>query len=57
VPLTGADVFWLAEQVRDEPSKVPDLHLEGAGLGGAHLEGAWLIEVHLETLRHMESFE
>ncbi len=27
-PLTGADVYWLAERVRDAEGNVPDLHLE-----------------------------
>jgi hypothetical protein len=47
VPLTGADVAWLVEQVRDENGRVPNLHLEGARL----------YQAYLETLRHMESFE
>jgi hypothetical protein len=59
VRLTGADVVWLAEQVRDdEIGFVSDLHLEGAhlygaqlqgaNLGAAHLEGAWLAGANLE---------
>jgi hypothetical protein len=28
VPLTGADVFWLAKRVRSEYGSVPNLHLE-----------------------------
>ncbi len=40
--LTGADVFWLAEQSgRNEYGWMLNLHLEGANLGGG---------VHLETL-------
>jgi hypothetical protein len=31
VELTGADMFWLASQVRNENDRVPDLHL-GADL-------------------------
>ncbi len=48
--LTGADVFWLAEQSGRSPndSMVPNLHLEGAGLFGAHLERASLGQAHLE---------
>jgi hypothetical protein len=48
VPLTGADVFWLAEQVRDADGLVPNLHLEGAFLDEAHLEGARLVRARLE---------
>ena len=48
--LTGADVFWLAERVRNNIGLVPDLHLEGARLLYAHLEGADLGVAHLETL-------
>ena len=42
VHLTGADVFWLAKQVRanSRPERVPNLHLEGARLSGTYLEGA-----------------
>lgn len=40
VRLTGADMAWLAEQSgRGTLGSVPNLHLEGANLGGAHLEG------------------
>ena len=46
--LTGADVYWLAERVRDERGEVPNLHLERAYLRQAHLEGANLIMAHLE---------
>lgn len=46
--LTGADVSWLAHQVRLAEGAVPDLHLEGARLSGAHLEGAALAQAHLE---------
>jgi uncharacterized protein YjbI with pentapeptide repeats len=46
--LTGADVSWLAERGgRDEYGRVPNLHLEGAELGGAHLEGANLRGAYL----------
>jgi hypothetical protein len=48
VRLGGADVFWLAQRVCNENSRVPDLHLEGATLIEAHLEGAHLREAHLE---------
>jgi hypothetical protein len=49
VPLTGADVFWLAEQSeRDEQGLLSNLHLEGAFLDDAHLEGAYLVRVRLE---------
>jgi hypothetical protein len=52
VPLNGADVFWLADQVmRDGYFAVRDLHLEGAALTGAHLEKAELRGVHLEGAR------
>jgi uncharacterized protein YjbI with pentapeptide repeats len=51
VALTGADVYWLAERVRDDLGSVPDLHLEGADLGGAQLEGAILNRTHLEGAR------
>jgi len=46
--LTGADVFWLAEQSgRLEYGGVPNLHLERANLRGAHLEGATLAAAYL----------
>jgi hypothetical protein len=54
IPLTGADVFWLAVgSVRDQHGTGPNLHLEGANLEGAnlraaHLEGASFREAHLE---------
>ena len=60
VYLSGADVFWLAEQIQDEQSKrkvgneasaignVPHLHLEGAKLSTAQLKGAKLSTAHLE---------
>ncbi len=50
-PLTGADVFWLAERMRthDVFHSVPNLHLEGANLREAHLAGAFLRGVHLEA--------
>ncbi|HEX9414863.1 MAG TPA: pentapeptide repeat-containing protein, partial [Ktedonobacterales bacterium] len=51
VELTGADVFWLAKQVRGENGWVPKLHLEGANLTEAHLERANLSEAHLEGTR------
>jgi hypothetical protein len=48
VVLTGADVFWLAEQSgRDDSGWVPNLRLEGAHLFGAHLEWAYLAGAHL----------
>lgn len=41
VYLTGADVFWLAEQSgRSASDHVPHLHLENANLNEAYLEGA-----------------
>jgi uncharacterized protein YjbI with pentapeptide repeats len=46
--LTGADVVWLAEQVRHDYGWVESLHLEGADLREAHLEGVYLIGTHLE---------
>jgi len=46
--LTGADVFWLAEQVIDSNEFVPNLHLERADISNAHLERAKLIGAHLE---------
>ena len=50
VPLTGADVSWLAERSgRDAYGRVPNLHLEGANLGEAHLERALLEYAHLES--------
>src|SRR5260221_832559 len=49
IKLTGADVFWLAEQSGlDQFGHAPNLHLEGANLDGAHLEGASLSEAYLE---------
>src|SRR5262249_15838649 len=50
ISLAGADVFWLASQVRDHlyPYAVNDLHLEGADLREAHLERAYLGGAHLE---------
>ena len=46
--LTGGDVSWLADRVRDAHAWVPDLHLEGVDLGKRHLEGAKLPGAHLE---------
>lgn len=49
VRLSGAGVSWLAEQSgRREHGEVPNLHLEGAVLGGTRLEGASLFQAHLE---------
>jgi hypothetical protein len=49
VNLTGADVGWLAEQVRSSNDGfVPDLYLERAALTAAHLEQATLSDAHLE---------
>jgi pentapeptide repeat protein len=49
VPLTGADVFWLAVTSRhDEFGGVPQLHLEGAILGWVQLAGTDLRGAHLE---------
>ncbi len=49
VPLTGADVSWLAKQSgRGAFWQVSNLHLEGAVLNGARLEGAVLNGAHLE---------
>src|SRR5690242_1647704 len=46
--LTGADVFWLAEQSEHGRfGGVPYLHLEGAILGWTHLEGTDLRGAHL----------
>jgi uncharacterized protein YjbI with pentapeptide repeats len=63
--LTGADVAWFAEQVRDKYGSVSNLHLEGARLVEAHLEGAdlnladlkhaYLFEAHLEGARLVEA--
>jgi flagellar motor protein MotB len=50
VALSGADVFWLANQVRKGGDDVPDLHSERASPFEAHLEGADLERAHLETL-------
>jgi pentapeptide repeat protein len=47
-PLTGADVSWLAERVRNYIGDVPGLHLEVANLVKAHLEGVDLSKAHLE---------
>jgi uncharacterized protein YjbI with pentapeptide repeats len=58
--LTGADVYWLAEQTHkvDLNHYMPDLHLEVAQLRETHLEGARLNGVHLEgailELAHLE---
>ncbi len=46
--LTGGDVYWLAEQVRDADGVVLNLHLEGANLDAAQLEGAHLARARLE---------
>lgn len=43
VHLTGADVFWLAEESGYNEAGVPNLHLEGAFLAGAHLQEAILL--------------
>lgn len=48
VNLTGADVYWLAGEVRDALGHVGGLHLEGAYVGGQHLVGAQLYGAHLE---------
>jgi uncharacterized protein YjbI with pentapeptide repeats len=49
VQLTGADVFWLANQSGRSPiGWLPNLHLEGAQLFQAYLEGADLRGAHLE---------
>ena len=48
VALSGADVFWLAEESgRNGTGWVPNLHLERANLGAAHLEGANLMGARL----------
>ena len=48
-PLTGADVFWLAEEIaRDESGSANSLPLEGADLHGAFLESAALTFARLE---------
>jgi Pentapeptide repeats (8 copies) len=44
--LTGADIAWLSENVREKPG---GLHLEGANARDAHLEGADLSDAHLEN--------
>ena len=56
VALTGADVYWIAEQSgRDEQRYVPNLHLAGAhlldkaDLQGARLEGSTLSDATLEV--------
>jgi uncharacterized protein YjbI with pentapeptide repeats len=46
--LTGADVAWLAAQVREHDDTVARLHLQGADLRHAHLEDAALDGAHLE---------
>jgi uncharacterized protein YjbI with pentapeptide repeats len=46
--LTGADVSWLAERVRDAEGHVPGLHLEGADLHDARLKEAELARVRLQ---------
>jgi hypothetical protein len=49
VALSGADVFWLADQSgRDAVGQVPNLHLEGAALFGAQLQHADLAGAHLQ---------
>ena len=48
VQLTGADVFWLAEQVHNEYGLVSNLRLEGANLRGAQLQGANLRKAQLQ---------
>jgi uncharacterized protein YjbI with pentapeptide repeats len=49
VPLTGADVSWLAERSGRGPvGSTPNLHLEGANLREAHLERFNLVKAHLE---------
>src|SRR5262250_1954111 len=49
VALTGADVFWLAEQSRGIAARgVSPLLLQGARLQSAHLQGADLRDAHLE---------
>jgi uncharacterized protein YjbI with pentapeptide repeats len=58
VPLTGADVSWLAESGRNAFGSVYNLRLEGADLYKAHLEGAALRKANLEgalfTGAHLE---
>ncbi len=50
LPLTAAEVFWLAERVRPyELGPLLDLHLEGAYLFGASLEGAYLLGVWVDS--------
>jgi uncharacterized protein YjbI with pentapeptide repeats len=52
VRLTGADVFWLTELLRQPlPIALSEVHLEGANLNRAHLEGAYLRAVHFEGAR------
>src|SRR5262249_55422735 len=48
VALQEADVSWLAAQMRGAAGTVPNLHLEGADLGGVQLAGIALREAHLE---------
>jgi Pentapeptide repeats (8 copies) len=48
VPLTGAEVSWLAERVRNDFGFVPDLHLEGAALTRVQLQGANLRGARLQ---------
>ena len=54
VALTGADVYWIAEQSgRDEQRYVPNLHLAGAHLTDADLRFARLVGADLSAA-HME---
>jgi hypothetical protein len=59
VQLTGADIYWLCERVRDDRfDHVTDLHLEGAWVFAAHMEGADLSGAHLERVQfNLESME
>jgi uncharacterized protein YjbI with pentapeptide repeats len=59
VPLTGADVGWLAKQSQSRDDlilgRVPNLHLEGADLRRAHLENVDLQYAHLERANLREA--
>jgi hypothetical protein len=49
VPLTGADVFWLAQHSRrDNTGRLRDFNLDGANLVRAHLAGANLFNASLK---------
>ena len=55
--LTGADVFWIAEQSgSDNPIKASNMRLGGADLSHAHLEGAKLSKAHMDYVGLQEAY-